>query len=89
MICSIIILLMPAFEIHRSLLFSKMPKKSKPGTPDYRNAQFSLCCTSTAMPDDESEESTSGILFSIEQSESELRFVENRLAFSHAQFRRR
>jgi hypothetical protein len=27
------------------------------------NAQFSLCCTSTAMPDDESQESTSGILF--------------------------
>src|SRR5213080_2590391 len=30
---------------------------------DQGNAQFSLCCTSTAMPDDESEESTSGILF--------------------------
>jgi hypothetical protein len=30
---------------------------------DYGNAQFSLCCTSTAMPDDDSLESTSGILF--------------------------
>ena len=30
---------------------------------DQGNAQFSLCCTSTAMPDDESQESTSGILF--------------------------
>src|SRR6476646_1344901 len=30
---------------------------------DHGNAQFSLCCTSTAMPDDESQESTSGILF--------------------------
>ena len=30
---------------------------------DQGNAQFSLCCTSTAMPDDESQESTSGISF--------------------------
>ena len=30
---------------------------------NHGNAQFSLCCTSTAMPDDESQESTSGILF--------------------------
>jgi hypothetical protein len=30
---------------------------------DHGNAQFSLCCTSTAMPDDDSSESTSGIFF--------------------------
>src|ERR1041384_7675472 len=33
---------------------------------DHGNAQFSLCCTSTAMPDDDSLESTSGILFCLE-----------------------
>ena len=44
-----------------------MPRKSKPGTPQYRNAQFGLCCTSTAMPDDESQDRHPGFCCKLNQ----------------------
>ena len=47
---------------------------------DQDNAQFSLCCTSTAMPDDDSQDRHPAFCFSTERRNQESRNQENREA---------